>query len=417
MGQFVITGRKKISGQIKVNGAKNFALKIIPAALLSDQPLTVTGVPEINDLQHLLTILREIGVNVKKHNHDYTFKPGPTIKTELPHNLVRQLRASILLVGPLLARQQRVSLPHPGGCLIGTRPIDQFIKGFQSLGATVKNTANHYVFTTPQGLVGRPYVFTKISVTGTETMLLAAVLAKGTTTLINAACEPEVKALADYLNKQGARISGAGTPRLEITGVNKITAGTCAVIPDRIEAGSFAILAAATKSHLKITNVIPDHLAVPLKILQDMGVPLKIGRNYIEVLPWKKIIAQDIVTREYPGFPTDLQAPLTVLLTQAQGESHVLETIFENRLVYTDILNRMGARIALQNPREIIINGPTLLRGKVVESPDIRAGLALVIAALIAQGETTINNIYQIDRGYEKLDRRLRKLGVRIIRK
>ncbi len=417
MEKFIIQGNNKLKGEIKVNGAKNFALKILPAAFLSDQPLTVTNVPEIEDIKRLLEIIEDCGAKVERLSKGkYKITPPKRPKTDLSKDLVPQLRASILLVGPLLARYKKVDLPHPGGCIIGKRPIDQFIKAFESLGAKVRCTKTKYIFEAPQGLTGGEIIFSKISVTGTESAILAASLAKGTTTITNAACEPEVLALAEYLNTQGAKIKGAGTPTIEITGVKKLKAGKCKVIPDRIEAGSFILMAAATDSKVKVSNCNPDHLTVPLKIIQDMGVKLEVGKNYVEVLSAKNLKPDNIATHEYPGFPTDLQAPMAVLLTQAQGTSEVHETIFENRFMYVDMLNRMGADIKIDNPREITINGPVELKGKELESPDIRAGIALVIAALMAKGESEINNIYQIDRGYENIAQRLQKIGAKIKR-
>lgn len=417
MSQFLITGQTKLKGELPVNGAKNCALKIAAASLLSAEPMTISNFPEIEDTERLLEILRDLGCKcIRQKPHDYKIIPPQRIKKDLNHDLVRKLRASILLVGPMLARFGKVSMAHPGGCLIGKRPIDLFITSFKALGAKVTTTATCNIFTAPLGLTGCRIVFPKISVTATETLMLAATLAKGKTTLVNAACEPEIPALAEYLNRMGAKINGAGTPNIEIIGVKKIAGGHFENIPDRIEAGSFIILAAATKSHLKITHCNPEHLEIPLNILKDLGVKLKVGKDYIEVFPTAKLKAAQIATHEYPGFPTDIQAPMTVLLTQATGESIMRENIFEGRLIYTDILNRMGANIKLDNPQQISINGPTPLHAKEVESPDIRAGIAILIAALLAKGKTTINNIYQIDRGYERIEERLAAIGVQIKR-
>lgn len=417
MEQFVVQGQQKLSGEIKVNGAKNCALKILAASLLSKQKITIDNVPEIEDIFRLIEILEDIGARVKRVKaHHFEITPPAKPKLNLDKDLVCKLRASIVLLGPMLARFGKVSLPHPGGCIIGKRPIDLFIDSFKLLGATVKQQNDAHVFSAPTGLKGQRIVFPKISVTATESVMLAATLAKGKTTLVNAACEPEIPALATYLNAQGAKIKGAGTPFIEIEGVNSLSAGHFLNIPDRLEAGSFVIMAAATKSKLKITHCEPMHLEVPLSVLNRMGVKFKVGSNYIQVNPTQKINAYDFVTREYPGFPTDLQGPLSVLLTQAQGTSAVQETIFENRFMYIDVLNRMGAQMQMNNLWEIDIKGPTKLYGKHMESPDIRAGIALLIAALMAKGESRINNIYQIDRGYENIEKRLQKIGAKIKR-
>ncbi len=315
----------------------------------------------------------------------------------------------------MLARFGEVTLPYPGGCVIGMRPIDIFIDGFKTLGVEVKENKNGFHFKTKK-LKGAKFIFPIISVTATETLMMAATLAKEKTILINAACEPEILALADYLNSCGAKISGAGTNTIIIKGVNKLSANVFDIIPDRIEAGTFAIMAAATNSDLIIKNCNPTHLEIPLLMLKKVGVNLQTGKDYIHIFSSKNLKATNIITHEYPGFITDLQAPFTVLLTQAQGMSLARETIYEGRLFYIDKLNKMGANIILCDPHRVIINGPTKLYGKKVESPDIRAGMAMVIAALIAKGQTEIDNIYQIDRGYEKIEERLQKLGVNIKR-
>ncbi|MDD3778293.1 MAG: UDP-N-acetylglucosamine 1-carboxyvinyltransferase, partial [Patescibacteria group bacterium] len=261
------------------------------------------------------------------------------------------------------------------------------------------------------------YFFSTISVTGTQSLLMTACLAKGKTILRNCAMEPEIKALADYLNSQGAKIDGAGTPTISITGVSQLRAGHCQIIPDRIETGSFALMAAATKSNLKITNCNPNHVLNLLTIFKKIGIDFAQGQDWLEIKESGKIKAYNIKTHEYPGFPTDLQSPYLVLMTQAEGNCLIQETIYDRRLIWTDMLSQMGANIITCDPHRVVINGPSKLYGKKLISPDIRAGIALVIAALIAEGTTEIDNIYQIDRGYEKLDERLRSIGALIERK
>jgi len=378
--------------------------------------MILNNVPDIEDIKQIIEILKDLGAEiVKNNNSQYKISTKNINKTELNISLAHKLRASIVLVGPMLARFGEVRLPYPGGCVIGRRPIDIFIDGFKALGVEVEESKSGYYFKT-QKLKGVKFIFPIVSVTATETLMMAATLAKGKTILINTACEPEILALADYLNSCGAKISGAGTHTIIIEGVNKLSATIFDIIPDRIEAGTFAVLAAATKSDLIIKNCNPANLEVPLLMLKKAGVNFLTGNDNIHMLPSKKIKAINIVTHEYPGLVTDLQAPFTVLLTQAQGMSLVHETIYEGRLFYIDKLNKMGANIILCDPHRIIINGPTKLFGHKIESPDIRAGIALVIASLIAEEKTEIDNIYQVDRGYERIEERLRGIGADIKR-
>ncbi len=417
MSKYVIQGGKTLKGTISVSGAKNMATKLMVACLLSDQVMTLKNVPEIEDVNRLLEVLSDLGVKINKlHDNTYQLDPKHFNPKNLNMELVSKFRASILLLGPLLAQYQEIKFPHPGGCTIGKRPIDMFIEGFKKMGVTVSIDDKYYIFRS-NGLQGAKIVFPQITVTGTETLLLAAVKAKGITHLINVAQEPEVIALAEYLNKNGAKIRGVGTSVLEIEGVNNLQNSEVEIIPDRIEAGSFLALACASNSNLKITNCNPDHLQVPLTLLEQMGVKMKIGLNEIEILASKDLQALNIKTHEYPGFPTDMQAPFTVLMTQAFGQSLIHETIFEGRLFYTDFLNRMGANIIMCDPQRVLLTGPTKLKGKKLESPDLRAGIAMVIAGLIAEGTTEIENIYQIERGYEGLIDKLKAVGANIIKK
>ncbi|MFA6475511.1 MAG: UDP-N-acetylglucosamine 1-carboxyvinyltransferase [Patescibacteria group bacterium] len=418
MSKFIIQGGHKISGIIPVSGAKNHALKMFAAGLLSDQPLILDNVPEIEDIFRLTEIMRDIGVDIKQLDHaQYQITTPKKIFTELSARLVPQLRAAILLSGPLLARFGKVTLPHPGGCAIGKRPINLFIDAFQAMGAKYRCVKNKHILIAPTtGLHGTHYVFPVISVTGTETLMLAAVLANGETVIENAAREPEIPALADFLNAAGAKISGAGTSTIHIQGVNQLSGGKAHIIPDRIETLSFIFLGLAAKAKLTITACEPTHVAVPLQILRDSGAKFTVTNDSITVHPWKTLKPLSVITREYPGFPTDGQSPLTVLLTQIPGQNEVIETIYTNRLFYTDVLNRMGANITMHTSQHITIQGGTPLKGKQVESPDLRAGIAMIIAGAIAQGTTEIGNAYQIDRGYENIDTRLQQIGVRISR-
>ncbi len=416
MSKFIISSNTKLKGEISVMGAKNNALKAIPATLLTNEKVILHNLPNIVDVDFSLEILKELGAEVTKIKPNSVEICCKKINPKkLNSDLAKKIRTSIMFVAPLLHRFPKVEMPHPGGCIIGKRPIDLFLDFFTELGVKINFNNKFYTFIN-KGINGKKYIFNSISHTGTESLMLLAVLANGKTEIVNAACEPEVTALADMLNQMGAKIKGAGTPHIEIIGVKKLHGTEFNIIPDRIEAGSFLCVGVATKSNLKIKNCEPKHLEIPIKILQKMGVKLDIGKDYIKILSADNLSAINITTHEYPGFPTDLQSCYTILLTQAKGTSIVHETIFEGRLYFTDLLSRMGANIVLCDPHRVVITGPSKLYGKKVESPDIRAGLAMLIAGLIAQKTTEIDNIEQIDRGYERIDERLNKLGAKIKR-
>lgn len=418
MAQFHIIGQQPIAGSVQVAGAKNHALAVIPAAFLSLEELELSRVPDIGDARLLLEIVEAMGAGVTRDEKNTVRIDTRGVKNgDIPIALGRGLRASAILIGPLLARFGAVTMAHPGGCLLGRRPIDLFVDGFRAMGATIKETDDTIRFTAKK-LTGATIFMSQISVTVTETLMMAATLADGETVLQNAACEPEIPALAAYLNRQGARIRGAGTPTIVISGVKKLHAGRCAIIPDRLETGTFAILAAAARGVVRIEDCDPTHVGALWALFDKMGVPYTLGKDWVEVNAKGKKPFQSVnlKTHEYPGFATDLQAPFTVLLTQCKGLGLVHETIFEGRLFYTDKLDRMGANITLCDPHRALVQGPTELRGKVLESPDIRAGMALVIAGLIARGETRIDNIFQIERGYAQVVPRLQALGARIER-
>lgn len=417
MSKFIIQGTKKLAGDIEVSGAKNSALKIIPAALLSRSEITIKNLPNIEDINRSIELIEDLGAKIKREKHTLHIQMKDLKNTILNPQIANKFRASIMFVAPLLARAGEVKFPHPGGCVIGaaTRPIDLFLEGFKAMGANIKYQDDFYHIKARK-LKGCKFFFSSITVTGTESMILAAVLAEGTTTLKNCAMEPEISSLAEYLNQQGAKIKGAGTPTIIIQGVNKISAGEFKIIPDRIETGTFACLAAATKSAINITNCDPSHIESLLSIFKKLGVGFEKGKNWLKIIPAKNIKPYSIKTHEYPGFPTDLQSPYTVLMTQANGSSLIHETIYERRLLFTDMLVQMGADIIMCDPHRVVVNGPAKLYGKKLTSPDLRAGIAMIIAALAASGQTEIDNIYQIDRGYENIDARLRNLGADIKR-
>lgn len=412
MEKYKILGNHQLSGEIKVSGAKNAALKILAASVLSDQICEITNVPQIEDIKRMTEILESLGAKISWVNSTITIDPSNLNKSTPDQHLVKKLRSSIMLAGPLLARFGEITMSHPGGCIIGKRPVDLFMSGFKAMGAEIFDHGESFTLKAKK-LKGSKIVLSKVSVTVTESLMMTACLADGLTTIINAAMEPEIPALANYLNKCGAKITGAGTPQITIEGVNKLTASTYELIPDRIETGSFVMLGLATGSKIKVTNCNPNHLETVLAILKNAGAELEIGSDYI-ITKTSHLRGTDIQTHEYPGFPTDLQAPFTVLMTQANGRSLIHETIFEGRLFYTDKLNTMGADIIMCDPHRVIVNGKTQLVGKKLESPDLRAGMALIIAGLCAKEETIIDNIYQIERGYENIVSRLKNIGARI---
>lgn len=418
MATFIIHGQKQVGGEIKVGGAKNLALKIIPAALLSAEPIIISNLPDIEDTKRSLEVFRSLGGELETSDNKTTLQLKTISQPTLEPALANKFRASIMFAGPLLARYGEVIFPHPGGCVIGagTRPIDLFLEGFKALGAEITIEHDNYHLKAKR-LQGATYFFTKISVTGTESLMMTAVLAEGVTILQNCALEPEIVELANYLNQAGAQIEGAGTPTITIRGVKEIKGGEFTIMPDRIETGTFAILAAAAQSPLMITHCNPDHIQILLMIFKQLGIGYNLGNDWLKITTFpKKLPAYDIKTHEYPGFPTDLQSPFTVLMTQAHGSSLIHETIYDRRLLFTDMLTQMGANITMCDPHRVVIQGPTPLTGKSLTSPDLRAGIAMLIAGIIAEGKTRIDNIYQIERGYERIEERLRGIGVSIER-
>jgi UDP-N-acetylglucosamine 1-carboxyvinyltransferase len=426
---FVVSGlggKKTLKGSIPVRGAKNAALKMLSASALFAGDVRYERVPDIEDIRRLLDLLGAIGISHttekkrKGAEASLTLSVPSRVKSTLDAEIAKRLRASIVLTGPVLARTGKVSFPHPGGCVIGERPIDLFIEGYQAMGAKITVAKRMYVITAPKGgLRGTRLFFRTPSVTGTETFMMTATLAKGTTVIENAAMEPEIIALAEWLNSCGADISGAGTPTITIVGGPLLVARQKGiVIPDRIEAGSFLILGALAGKDIRVTECEPAHLESLISTLQHAGVTVDVdhAKKEIRVRAPLHSRAVSIKTHEYPGFPTDLQAPMTIFLTQATGESLVFETIFEGRLSYVDSLIRMGADIKTMDPHRVLVTGPTPLRGKLLESPDLRAGLAYVIAAIIAKGESVVHQVYNIDRGYEEIEKRLTAIGVDIRR-
>lgn len=395
-----LAGTKKLAGEIAVAGAKNAILKALAATVLFEDEVPMQNVPEIEDVARMHELLSAL-------------KDGPVLKKDV----AERLRASIVLAGPVLARYGRVSFPHPGGDIIGPRPINLFLEGFQKMGATVELVGDTYTVTAKK-LVGAEITFDPISVTATETLMMAATLAEGTTTLNNAAREPEIADLAFYLNECGAHIEGAGTSTMTIVGGGLLHANGIPYVtpPDRIETGTFILLGALAAEKIKITNCNPLHVVALTDMLAQSGVSLTTGEDFIEVSGCADPQAFSVTTAEYPGFATDLQPPMIVYLTQAHGTSNLTESIWKGRLAYTNDLVRMGAQIQLSDSQHATIVGPTPLHAAELKSPDIRAGLAFLMAATIAEGTSTIDNVYHIDRGYQYIERRLAKLGLDIKR-
>jgi len=416
-------GKKTLLGEIKVNGAKNAVLPLMTASIVFDEKgISLSNVPDIEDTHRMNELLEEIGVSCKlDEKGNAKIQQNGKIKSSLDGEIAKRFRASVILTGPILARTGKVIFPHPGGCVIGARPIDLFIEGFKKMGAKVSVEGKNYeIKTKGKTLKGARIFFKQQSVTATETFVIAALLAKGETVLENCAMEPEITSLCEFLISCGAKIDGLNSTTLTIKGgeILSQTDKTFEVIPDRIEAGSFLILGALCAKDLKITNCQPLHLSSVINNLRDAGTNIETGENFIHIKNAKKSFLNsfNVKTHEYPGFPTDLQAPIVVLLTQASGEGTVFETIFEGRLNFTEDLVKMGATIQMWNAHKILVKGPTPLKGKELQSPDIRAGLAFIIAGIVAEGESKIHNAYYVDRGYESIEKRLQKIGVNIKR-
>ena len=419
MDKFLIRGGNPLHGKIAISGAKNSALPCLAATLLTGETVTLRNVPYVKDLITQRRLLEDLGATVltpELHTQKFTAK---TIETfEAPYDLVKTMRASVLALGPLLGRFGQAKVSLPGGCAIGTRPIDLHLKAFEQLGAVVSLESGNVIARAPQGrLIGADVNFDVVTVTGTENVMMAAVLAKGKTTIYNAAREPEIPDLAELLNKMGANVKGAGTETIEIEGVEALGGAEHTIIPDRIETGTFIVAAAITGGELEITNCHPEHLSAVIEKLRDVGVEIEgINQNTISVKCCEKgLQAKDVTTEPHPRFPTDMQAQYMALMTQAEGDSKIVETIFENRFMHALELVRMGANIKISG-NTAIVRGKTRLYGAPVQASDLRASASLVLAALAAEGETLIDRVYHIDRGYETIVKKLRSVGANIER-
>ncbi len=407
-----IQGGKKLSGTIRISGAKNAAVALIPAAILADNEVTICNVPEITDTDALTEILQYLGADIKRASESILINPATIENKEIPKELSTKLRASYYFMAALLGKYKYVEMYFPGGCNIGARPIDQTLKSFKALGATIEESENKYKIYAKE-LIGAHIYLDMPSVGATINAILAAVRAKGETIIENAAKEPEVVNVAVFLNGMGAKITGAGTSEIRIRGVETLKGCYTEVIPDRIEAGTYIIAGALVGDHLKIDNIIPEHVEMLTLKLKEMGVNLEIGPDYIITSKTENLKPVRIKTQGYPGFATDLQQPITTLLTQCEGTSILEETIYENRFQNVPYLNDLGANIEIEN-RKIKVNGKTNLIGTRVEATDLRAGACLVLAGLLAEGTTTITNIEHVLRGYEKIVEKLTDVGADI---
>ncbi len=406
-----IEGNQKLSGTIKISGAKNSSVALLPASILADSDVTICNVPEITDTDVLCDILKYLGADVRRASESVVITPSIENKV-IPAEFTKKLRASYYFMGALLGKKKHVEMYLPGGCSIGARPIDLHLKGFEALGATITNEGEKYIVDAKE-LKGANIYLDIASVGATINIMLAAVLADGLTIIDNAAKEPEIVNIATYLNNMGAKITGAGTSEIRVMGVTKLHGCFHEVIPDRIETGTYLIIGALVGENFKVYNVIPEHVEALTSKLIEMGADLEIGSDYIIINSKKEYKPVNVTTRVYPGFPTDLQQPFSVLLSRCNGKSTVEETIWENRFMHLPELEKMGMNVSKEGIEATFI-GPNELKGCEVKATDLRAGAAMVAAALAAQGETTITNIEHILRGYEGIVEKLTDVGAKI---
>lgn len=414
MEKILIIGGKKLSGTVKISGSKNASLPILVATLLTDEDCLVKNVPHLQDVETILALLRILGKRISRQNKNIKISSTHSLNSEAPYELVKKMRASILVMGPLLGRLGRVRASLPGGCAIGARPINLHLQGFRKLGARVSLERGYVQLDAPKLHGGNIYLDFP-SVGATENLMMAATRAKGKTIIENAASEPEVQDLANFLNKMGAKIKGAGTNIIEIDGVNTLSGTTHEVIPDRIETGTFMVAAAVTGGDVVIRGANPEHLEAVITKLREAGAKITLNSKEIRVSGGKNLKATDIETVPYPGFPTDMQAQWMVLMSLSKGTSIITETVFENRFLHVGELQRMGSNIQVKG-NSAIVKGVSKLSGAPVMATDLRASAALILAALSAEGKTEIFGVNHLDRGYEDFEGKLRRLGARIKR-
>jgi UDP-N-acetylglucosamine 1-carboxyvinyltransferase len=415
MDKFIISGGKPLQGEIPASGSKNSALPALAAALLTAQPVTLGRIPRVRDIRTMQRLLVDIGAEVEVDGETVRLQTRRIACPEAPYELVKTMRASSLVLGPLVARGGRARVSLPGGCAIGARPINLHIFGLEQLGARIRQAHGYIEAEAPEGLHGATVHFDRITVTGTEDLMMAAVLAKGETVLRNAAREPEVADVAALLTKMGAKIEGAGTSVIRVQGVEELGGAEHRIIPDRIEAGTFLVAGAITRGDVTVTDCIPEHVSALVSKLQQAGAEVTQPEATTLRVRAARLRSVDMTTEEYPGFATDLQAQYMALMTQAEGIAIIVETIFENRFMHAQELARMGANIRIDG-KQAIVAGPRELTGAGVIASDLRASASLVLGALVAKGETVIDRVYHIDRGYEKIEEKLALAGARIKR-
>ncbi len=415
MQKLRINGGYSLNGEVNISGSKNAALPIMAACLLCSEEVALDNIPALRDINTMIRLITYMGVETSKTSDNTLKINAHRIKEKFaPYDLVKTMRASILVLGPLLARFGEAVVSLPGGCAIGARPVNLHIEGLKAMGAEI-DLKNGYIHAKARQLKGCEFSFNPVSVTGTANLMMAACLAEGATILNNCAKEPEIVNLGEFLISMGANINGLGSDQILIEGVDKLEATTCRVIPDRIEAATFLIAALITKSNLKLNGALAEHLKEPMNLLKEAGASISVAEEFIEVTSLNEIIPVSFTTSPYPGIPTDIQAQLMVLNVLAQGESSIEETIFENRFMHVLELQRMGANIELQS-NVAKIKGVNQLQSAQVMATDLRASAALVLAALVAHGETEIDRIYHIDRGYENIDKKLSLIGAQVER-
>lgn len=415
MDRIVVEGGRRLAGEVKISGSKNAALPILVASLLVDGECVFNNVPDLMDIKSIKLLLEDLGAKVESSGTTVSIDATGVNKFEASYDLVRKMRASILVLGPLLARQKKARVSLPGGCAIGARPINLHLKGIAGLGAEIK-LEHGYVEASAESLTGGDIYFDVVSVGATESLMMTAVLASGVTLLRNAAREPEITALAGVLNCMGAKVEGAGTPEIKITGVSSLKPVTVSIIPDRIEAGTFMVAAAMTKGDVTITDCEPDHMGGIIHKLKLAGAKVDILGKTMRVVGPEEIQSIDIRTTPYPGFPTDMQAQFMAMLSIANGTSVITETIFENRFIHVSELKRMGADISLEGGRVATVKGVHHLSGAPVMASDLRASASLILAGLVAEGKTLVSRVYHLDRGYEFIEKKLSNLGAIVLR-
>jgi UDP-N-acetylglucosamine 1-carboxyvinyltransferase len=415
MQKLEVFGANKLKGQIKISGSKNASLPILAATLLSNKKIILKNLPKVRDIETMLTLLQSLGSRVKLDKNKTIIDNSKQNKKFASYNLVKTMRAGILVLGPLLAKHKSAKVSLPGGCAIGTRPVDIHLKALSKLGVKYKIDQGYVIANAPKGLKGNKIKFPKISVGATENLIIAASFAKGTTILSNCAIEPEIKDLVNFLNEMGCNIKWISKRTIKVIGVSEIKEISYSVMFDRIEAGTYLVAAAVTEGNLKISNIVPEIIKTEINVLKKLGSKIITKKNEVQIIGNKKIKSTKITTAPYPGFPTDLQAQIMVLLCKANKSSTIKEDIFENRFMHVAELNRMGAKISTDGNKAIVEGNINFAPAELMAT-DLRASVSLILAALTAKGKSVINRIYHLDRGYENIEKKLKKVGAKIRR-